>query len=394
MRLVFYYIAGLFIGIGLVAVILYFNPDDVQAVRIEEDPSVQTAATDVQSLNRDISIGRQNAITMAVKAASPAVVGINVLAVREYRYRNPFFEDPFFRQFFPDQVIRKNVENVGSGFIISPDGYVLTNEHVVHAATQIVVTTTDGQKYDAQIAGFDFESDVALLKINATDLNYIPFGNSDEVIIGEWAIAIGNPFGLFSIHAQPTVTVGVVSAVDRDFELNADSRLYQDMIQTDASINRGNSGGPLINSAGELIGMNTMIFTEVGGSIGLGFTIPSNRLLRIFNELKERGHIDRDFWTGIEIRNVDRLIAMSLRLPEASGVVVTDVEKGSPAFKAGLEPTDVIVKINDYKVMNTIDIDRFFRSTDLRVGDVIKLSVFRGGGLIPIEINLEKKDES
>jgi len=246
--------------------------------------------------DEQISNSRRNAITRAIKIVSPAVVGINVISVREYRYRSPFYSDPFFRQFFPDQVYRKKVENLGSGFLISSDGYVLTNEHVVHSATQVIVTTTDGEKHDAEIIGFDFDSDVALLKINSNDMDYIPFGNSDQIIIGEWAIAIGNPFGLFSINAQPTVTVGVISAVDRDFERNAEGRLYQDMIQTDAAINRGNSGGPLVNSKGKLIGMNTMIFTEGGGgSIGLGFTIPANKLHQIYTDLRDRGSIDRDF---------------------------------------------------------------------------------------------------
>ena len=148
----------------------------------------------------------------------------------------------------------------------------------------------------------------------------------------------------FSINAQPTVTVGVVSAVDRDFGRNAEGRLYQDMIQTDAAINRGNSGGPLVNSEGKLIGMNTMIFTEGGGgSIGLGFTIPANKLLQVYTDLRDRGSIDRDFWIGLEVQNVNRLIAMSLRLPEVRGVVITDVEKSSPAAKGGLEPTDIIL---------------------------------------------------
>ena len=151
---------------------------------------------------------------------------------------------------------------------------------------------------------------------------------------------------MFSIHSQPTVTVGVISAIDRDFERNSDGHLYQDMIQTDASINRGNSGGPLVNSLGELIGMNTIIFTEGGGSIGLGFAIPANKLETIFQDLLQRGSIERDFWIGAKVENVNRLIALSLRLPELRGVVITDVDTRSPAAKAGLEPTDVIFSFN------------------------------------------------
>ena len=372
--------------------LFYFLPEQGEALRSGESRTSFASDDNRDALTEGISNSRRNAITQAVLNSSPAVVGINVISVREYRYRSPFYNDPFFRQFFPDQTYRKKVENLGSGFLISPDGYVLTNEHVVHAATQIIVTMTNGEKYDARIVGFDFDSDVALLKIDGSDMNYIRFGNSDQIIIGEWAIAIGNPFGLFSINAQPTVTVGVVSAVDRDFGRNAEGRLYQDMIQTDAAINRGNSGGPLVNSEGKLIGMNTMIFTEGGGgSIGLGFTIPANKLLQVYTDLRDRGSIDRDFWIGLEVQNVNRLIAMSLRLPEVRGVVITDVEKSSPAAKGGLEPTDIILGVNGKRIDNSDQIDLHLRNTDLRVGDRVEFSVFRDGKIEKVMVMLEKR---
>jgi len=367
-------------------------PEQGEALLSDQSKTSFAANESRDNLDEQISNSRCNAITRAIKYVSPAVVGINVISVREYRYRSPFYSDPFFRQFFPDQTYRKKVENLGSGFLISSDGYVLTNEHVVHSATQVIVTTTDGEKHDAEIVGFDFDSDVALLKIDGKNLDYIPFGDSDQIIIGEWAIAIGNPFGLFSIHAQPTVTVGVVSAVDRDFERNSEGRLYQDMIQTDAAINRGNSGGPLVNSEGKLIGMNTMIFTEGGGgSIGLGFTIPANKLHQLYTGLRDRGSIDRDFWIGLEVQNVNRLIAMSLRLPEVRGVVVTDVEKSSPAGKGGLEPTDIILGVNGKRIDNSDQIELHLRNTDLRVGDKVEFSVFRDGKMEKVLIKLEKR---
>ncbi len=391
MRVLLYFLIGTAIGIGMALGIWWVLPESLQAVRQEDKQAEIVSAQEIQRIDADITTSRRNAITRAVKEVSPAVVGINVISIREYRTRNPFFDDPFFRGLFPEQVWREKVENLGSGFIISPDGYILTNEHVVHAATQVVVTTTAGEKFDAEIVGYDYDSDVALLKIDGRKLPYVPFDESDEVIIGEWAIAVGNPFGLFAIHSQPSVTVGVVSAVDRDFGRNQDGRLYQDMIQTDASINRGNSGGPLVNSNGRLIGMNTMIFTETGGSIGLGFAIPSGKLRGIYDELKSRGTIDRDFWIGLEIQNVNRLVALSLRLPEVRGVVVTDVEKGSPAAKAGLEATDVIVAIGDRRVDNSGDIQSYLRNSDLRVGDELKLEVIRGGKSKTIVFKLEKK---
>jgi len=391
LRVLLYFLIGTAIGIGMALGIWWVLPESLQAVRQEDKQAEIVSAQEIQRIDADITTSRRNAITRAVKEVSPAVVGINVISIREYRTRNPFFDDPFFRGLFPEQVWREKVENLGSGFIISPDGYILTNEHVVHAATQVVVTTTAGEKFDAEIVGYDYDSDVALLKIDGRKLPYVPFDESDEVIIGEWAIAVGNPFGLFAIHSQPSVTVGVVSAVDRDFGRNQDGRLYQDMIQTDASINRGNSGGPLVNSNGRLIGMNTMIFTETGGSIGLGFAIPSGKLRGIYDELKSRGTIDRDFWIGLEIQNVNRLVALSLRLPEVRGVVVTDVEKGSPAAKAGLEATDVIVAIGDRRVDNSGDIQSYLRNSDLRVGDELKLEVIRGGKSKTIVFKLEKK---
>jgi len=369
-------------------------PDMLQAKRERaEHPVVtQAQANNRFVTNASISNSRQNAITTAVREVSPAVVGINVTAIREYRVRDPFYNDPFFRGLFPERIYREKVQNLGSGFVISPDGYILTNEHVVHHATQIIVTMTDGERYEAEIIGFDYDSDVALLKIGGNGFPFIPFGDSDDILIGEWAIAVGNPFGLFAIHSQPTVTVGVVSAINRDFSRNRDGRLYLDMVQTDASINRGNSGGPLVNSEGDLIGMNTMIFTETGGSIGLGFAIPSNTLKRLIDDLKGRGEIDRNFWIGLSIQNVNRLVAMSLRLPEISGVIVTEVEKGSPAEKAGLEATDVIVGMYGRKINTNRDIQQIMSNSDLRVGDLIDLEVIRGGKVEKVKLELGKKE--
>ena len=393
MKLVANYIIGAAVGIALVLGLFWMLPDAFRAEQAVDEVLPITQAQNIPDPDVSISLSRRNAITKAVRDVSPAVVGINVIAFREFRRRSPFFDDPFFRGLFPDRIYRQKVENLGSGFIISPDGYILTNEHLVHQATEVVVTMTDGNKYEADIIGYDYDSDIALLKIKGSDFTFIPFGDSDGILIGEWAIALGNPFGLFAIHSQPSVTVGVVSAIDRDFDRNADARLYQDMVQTDASINRGNSGGPLVNSTGELIGMNTMIFTETGGSIGLGFAIPSNRLQDVFFDLRDRGSIDRNFWIGLSIQNVNRLVAMSLRLPEVSGVIVTDVENGSPEQKAGLEATDVIIGMNDRKVHSTRDIQNILRNSDLRVGDRLELRIIRNGKVRKISYELGKKRE-
>ncbi len=387
-KFILYYLIGLVIGIGFVGGWWWVLPENTQA----DKPGFSDAEfADGNRINDKINAGRRNAITRAVEVVSPAVVGINVISVREYRVRDPFHNDPFFRRLFPPRVYRQPVENLGSGFIISDDGYILTNQHVVHAATKIIVTMTGGKEYDAEVVGYDFDSDIALLKIDGKNLPFVRFGNSNEVIIGEWSIAIGNPFGLFSINSQPTVTVGVVSAVDRDFDRNDDGRLYKNMIQTDASINRGNSGGPLVNSMGQLIGMNAMIFTESGGSIGLGFAIPSNLLQETVDDLKNSGRIDRDFWIGLEIQNVNRLIAVSLRLPEIRGVVITEIEKGSPAATAGLEVPDVILAINGRRVNDSRSAQSILRNSDLRVGDTLNMDIVRDGHEMEVVVTLEKR---
>ncbi len=338
----------------------------------------------------EIMQSRQNAITTAIEKVSPAIVGINVTQVREYRTRNPLWDDPFFRELFPSRIYRKNVENLGSGFIISPDGLIITNEHVVHNATEIVVTMTDGKQYEAQIIGADYYSDIALLQIAGDNLPYAPMGDSETVITGEWAIALGNPFGLFSNNDQPTATVGVVSATNRDFNRTGEGRIYTNMIQTDASINRGNSGGALVNSLGEVIGMATIIFTEGGGSLGIGFAIPVDRIKEIVEELQTTGSVNRNYWTGLSIQNLDRLIALSMKLESTEGVIVTDIERNSPGEKAGFQVADVVTAINNQPVNNYNAVRTFLENEDLRVSDVLTFTVYRDGKSLELELRLEE----
>jgi serine protease Do len=344
----------------------------------------------ISAVTEQINQSRRNAITEAIKKVEPAIVGINVTQVREYRTRNPLWDDPFFRELFPSRIFRKNVENLGSGFLISADGLVITNEHVVHNATEILVTTTDGEKHEAQIVGADYYSDIALLRIDGNDMPYAELGNSEEVIIGEWAIALGNPFGLFSNNDQPTATVGVVSAVNRDFSRTSEGRIYTNMIQTDASINRGNSGGALVNSVGEVIGMSTLIFTEGGGSLGIGFAIPINRIKTIVDELLATGAVNRNYWTGLSIQNLDRLIALSMNLKSTDGVIVTDIEPASPGEKAGFQVADVILSINNQSVQNYNSVRSFLENEDLKVGDQLTFTVYRDGTEMNLQLRLEE----
>ncbi len=330
-------------------------------------------------INKSITDTRENAITRAVKKISPAIVGINVEEVREYQDPFSFFDnDPFFKQFFGNRPPQKQiVKGLGSGFIISSDGYILTNDHVAGNATKISVTLTSGETIEAKMIGTDKNSDVAVLKIDKSNLEYAKLGNSDDVIIGEWVIALGNPFGLFEINDKPTVTVGVVSATD--MKVNADgNRVYKDMIQTDASINTGNSGGPLVNAEGEVIGMNTIIYTGgqfSSGSIGVGFSISINRVKKIMEEIKTKGKIERTFNVGFRIQAVDERIAKYLGLDVPVGVVVTDVQRGGLSSEAGLKPEDVIIEANGEKIRNEQDL--IFVINDLEDGDMLNMKIIR-----------------
>ncbi|NMB81741.1 MAG: trypsin-like serine protease, partial [Ignavibacteria bacterium] len=282
-------------------------------------------ASDQEFIQQDISTSRGTIITKTAAEVSPAVVGINVTEIRQVR--DIFSSDPLYRYFFGDRVYNQQIKNLGSGVIISPDGYVLTNDHVAGNAVEAIVTMTDGSQHEAKIVGSDPSSDICLLKIQGNNFPYVKMGDSDNIMIGEWVIALGNPFGLFDINDQPTVTVGVVSA--KGMNLGAqENRYYVNMIQTDAAINTGNSGGPLVNAFGELIGMNTLIYTAGSvGNIGLGFAIPINKIKRVIDELKSNGKVDRDFWTGLSIQTIDQAIAKAYDLKSMRGVIVTQVQR-------------------------------------------------------------------
>ena len=357
----------------------YFNTN--------KDSNFKIASFDKSQTTDNISEDRHNAITRAIESVSPSIVGINVEEEREVS--NPFFNDPFFRQFFGEQGPQKQiVRGLGSGFIISEDGYILTNDHVAGNATKISVTLTSGETVNAELIGSDPTTDVALLKIDEDGLPFVKIGNADNIIIGEWVIALGNPFGLFEINDKPTVTVGVVSAAN--MKVNADGRrVYKDMIQTDASINAGNSGGPLIDANGYVIGMNTIIFTGnqfSSGSIGVGFAISINRVMKIVEELKDKGSINRNFNVGFRIQGIDDQLAKYYKLESKDGVIVTQILKGGISDKAGLKTEDIIISVNDEKIKNEQDL--IFAINDMRVGDVLKLKVLRNGSEEVIEMKL------
>ena len=327
-----------------------------------------------------IDQSRENAITQAIENASPAVASINVTQMQRFAV-NPFQRDPWFEYFFPPEIRQREVKGSGSGVVISPDGYILTNDHVVENASKIIVTLPGGKEYNADVVGMDDLTDLALLKLDGRDFPYVEMADSDNLIIGEWVIALGNPFGLFDVNQQPTATIGIVSGKDLDFGLQ-DGKIFQDMIQTDAAINPGNSGGPLVNSNGKVIGINTFIYTGSSskeGSIGIGFAIPINRARRIAEELKTKGRVVREFSTGIRAQPLDRKTASYLGIPFNEGVIITYIERNSPADKAKLELEDVIISVEKRKVKSLGDILEIIEVNDLRSGDRIKMRIWRNG---------------
>ncbi len=376
--------------------VYYFAIDNNTNINSGKDLTLEnhqqlSSYQDKQNLNDAITGSRRNIITETVKKVSPAVVGISVIEIQQVQTPfGYFFDDPFFRQFFGDRGYRsREVKELGSGYIISPDGYIVTNDHVAGNAKEIKVTLTNGHVYDGELIGSDPVSDIALLKIDGEDLPYIVLGNSDDIIIGEWVIALGNPFGLFEINDQPTVTVGVISALGMNLEPLND-RYYLNMIQTDAAINGGNSGGPLVNSLGEVIGMNTLIFTAGSkGNIGLGFAIPINKVKKIVAELKEKGKIERDFEIGMRIQSIDETIAKYYHLDRTRGVIITKVYPGTPADKAGLREGDIILKVENYKINDENTIFGVFY--EFRTGQTITLEILRDDEIITKKMKLERR---
>ncbi len=240
------------------------------------------------------------------------------------------------------------------------------------------------------MVGDDYVSDIAILKIKGKNFPFATLGNSDDVIIGEWSIALGNPFGLFDISSKPTVTVGVSSAKDQDFGRQND-RVFEDMLQTDAAINGGNSGGPLVNCNGEVIGINAWIISGSetrSANIGLGFAIPINRVKRIMNDLINFGHVDRTYWTGIQYDAVTPTIARYLKMKKTVGAIISDIEKESPAEVAGLQIGDVILSINSNAVKQADDIRTIIDNLDLKAGDTLDIEIYRDREYFNVKVKL------
>jgi serine protease Do len=311
-----------------------------------------------------IDASRRTAIVRAAERVASAVVSVNVIRREAIRPRT------LYEQFFLPPGAEREVAGLGSGFVIHEDGLVLTNEHVVRGASAVVVTLADGRDFDGEVVGTDEVNDLALIRLatNGATLPVAPLGRSDDLLIGEWVVAIGNPFGQLLSNPEPTVTAGVISGIGRNIVPGgADNRgYYLGMIQTDASINPGNSGGPLVNARGEVIGVNSSIFTRGGGSEGLGFAIPINRARTVVLDLVNEGAVRRP-WTGLELEP-----ANPNRLGRSREVRVAGVAPGSPADQAGLRPGLIIRSANGYPIRTPLDWEAAL--LEVRVGETIEVA--------------------
>jgi len=361
---------------------VFGSSDEPQWLRDEGARSRSRDTLDARNVGRSLDDSRMNAIVRASQVAGPSVVSVSVTQTVVTR-RSPFFGDDFFQQFFgdvfPPAEYRQQVPSLGSGFVITQDGYVITNEHVIHNAEQIKVTLPDGRQFDAKVAGSNAVYDIAVLKIDAKGLKPAAMGDSDDLVVGEWAIAIGNPFGFLLNDPSPSVTAGVISAVRRDVKsesVGGGSGIYKDMIQTDAAINPGNSGGPLVNGRGEVIGVNTFIFSRGGGSLGMGFAIPVNSAKRVVREIVKYGAV-RGVWIGISVQDITPYLAQQLGVRDTRGVIVVKLEDGSPADKAGVKVGDIIRKVQAERVQDSDDAARSIFGAG--IGDVLTLTMERDG---------------
>ncbi|MBN2538328.1 trypsin-like peptidase domain-containing protein [candidate division WOR-3 bacterium] len=329
--------------------------------------------------NEQVSSSRRNAVTEAARKVSPAVVSVVVTQVQVYTY-DPFggfgFDD-FFRDFFPRRQYRQEVKSMGSGVIISPNGDVITNAHVVQNATAITVTLPDNREFQAELVGIDNGLDLALLKIDGEDLPAAELGTSEDLMIGEWAIAFGNPFGFLLRDAQPTVTVGVISALHRDVK-SGRGAVMTDMIQTDAAINPGNSGGPLCTAEGRVVGINTFIFSHSGGSEGIGFARPIDDVRGFVAEARGAAAAHSSgirTAIGCTVADINSLLRARHGLAHSRGVVVTAVEPGTIAERIGLAPGDVIL-LAQGKVCRTA---RAFQQLYEKPGAAVDIVIDRAG---------------
>ncbi|MGH1440417.1 MAG: DegQ family serine endoprotease [Cellvibrionaceae bacterium] len=328
--------------------------------------------------------------TDLIEEKSPAVVKITA-ETKNKRSNQPQAEIPenvpeIFRHFFdPRQMPERESRAAGSGFLISADGYILTNNHVVEGATDVFVRLIDRREYDAEIVGTDPQSDLALLKIKEKNLPFLRLANSDKARVGEWVLAIGSPFGL-----DYSVTAGIISAIGRSIP-GEGRQNYVPFIQTDVAINPGNSGGPLFNLEGDVVGINSQIYTRSGGSIGLSFAIPSNLAKDVVEQLKQTGKVDRG-WLGVVIQDVDKDLALSFGLKKPQGALVAQMEPNGPAERSGLKVGDIILTFNGRDIATSSDLP--YVVGPVRAGSTVPVKIIRKGKRRTIDVTVGTRDNS
>jgi Do/DeqQ family serine protease len=365
----------LFLSIGLVAGMVITG-----RMRTAEEA---TAAPPVQAPQGRPQITAGQALPDLTGIAERAVNAVTSITSTS-TIRTPLSDDPFYRFFYGDRMFEREAQSLGSGVIVSADGYIVTNNHVVDSGgsrPQVSVILADKRELPATIVGLDPQTDLAVLKVDATNLPTIPWGDSSKIKVAEWVLAIGNPFGVFS----QTVTLGIVSATGRNVE---GLGTYEDFIQTDAAINRGNSGGALINARGELVGINSAIYSETGGYQGIGLAVPSNLVRETMGALIKDGVVRRGTILGIRLQAMTADIARQLGAPDTNGVLVITIDRRSRAAGAGLRPGDVIVAINDVSIQGANHFLRTLGSAE--IGSTATLAIIRDGRRATVRVPIDE----
>jgi serine protease Do len=380
------FISIFFIGLGIVAGITITSNFNLT-------PPGRAVSGDTKAgLPLPASSGRPDETFVEIsKSATPAVVNISTTRlIKNETGPNPFFEDPFFRRFFGEEFGRqfeqpkdRKEQSLGSGVIVESNGIIVTNNHVVANADEIKVLLSDKREFKGKVVGTDPKTDLAVIRISASDLPTIPWGDSGKMQVGEYVLAIGNPFGL-----NQTVTMGIVSALGR---ANVGISDYEDFIQTDAAINPGNSGGALVNTKGELIGINTAIFSRSGGYMGIGFAIPSNMAKTVLESIKKEGKVVRG-WLGVSIQDISPTLAKQFGIKENAGALVSDVMEKSPADKGGIKRGDVITQYQGKPVDNPGHLRNAVAETP--VGTKVKLILIRDKKEMTVQLTIGEQPKN
>lgn len=366
------------VALGVLFVIALFKPDLLQWPTQPQTLTIRQAAAPTPAAGAQAADG---SFAPAAQKVIPAVV--NVFTQQKVRNTiNPALQDPVFRYFFGDRLDPRprQASNLGSGVIVSPNGYILTNQHVVEAAEEIQIALSDGKTLPARVVGADPETDLAVLKIDATNLPAITFAEPNSLKVGDWVLAVGNPFGV-----GQTVTAGIVSALGRT---HLGINTFENFIQTDAAINPGNSGGALVDAFGNLVGVNSAIYSRTGGSQGIGFAIPVSIARQVMEQIIKSGSVTRG-WVGIEVQDLTPELAESFNLAATEGALIAGVLKGGPADTGGVHPGDILLAVNGSKVMDSSSLLNLI--AELRPGEAAQLTVARKQQVLKLSIRVGRR---